>query len=143
MASVVFVQVAEPRVKFFFKAYLLEILEIYKRYFVVDLKKSYNRVSHSLWSVLRECGIDQRLLFAIKSFYCLPEVCERWNSKQSKSFHVGVGLRQKCVLLPVLFIIYMSLAEWMSVSRSEVKGIYFIFRQYQKMQYNSTNIFCA
>ena len=55
-------------------------------------------------------GIDEHLLMTIKPLYCQPEVCVRENGKQSNSFHVGVGLRQGCVLSPLLFIIYMN---WM------------------------------
>ena len=36
----------------------------------------------------------------MKSFYCHPEVYVRINGKQSKSFHVGVGLRQRLALSP-------------------------------------------
>ena len=57
---------------------------------------------------MREYGVDGQLLRAIKSFYCRPEVCVRVNGKQSKPFHVGVGLRQGCVLSPLLFIVYMN-----------------------------------
>ena len=53
-------------------------------------------------------GIDGHLLMTIKSLYCQPEVCVRVNGKQLKSF--GVGLRQECILSPLLFIIYMN---WM------------------------------
>ena len=75
----------------------------------VDLKKAYDRVPRDkLWKVLQEYGVDGQLLRAIKSFYCRPEVCVRVNGKQSKPFHVGVGLRQGCVLSPLLFIVYMN-----------------------------------
>ena len=57
---------------------------------------------------MQEYGVDGQLLRAIKSFYCRPEVCVRGNGKQSKPFHVGVGLRQGCVLSPLLFIVYMN-----------------------------------
>ena len=75
----------------------------------VDLEKAYDRVPRNkLWKVLQEYGVDGQLLRAIKSFYCRPEVCVRVNGKQSKPFHVGVGLRQGCVLSPLLFIVYMN-----------------------------------
>ena len=57
---------------------------------------------------MQEYGVNGQVLHAIKSFYCKPEVCVRVNGKQSKPFHVGVGLRQGCVLPPLLFIVYMN-----------------------------------
>ena len=75
----------------------------------VDLEKAYDRVPRDkLWKVLQEYGVNGQLLRAIKSFYCRPKVCVRVNGKQSKPFHVGVGLRQGCVLSPLLFIVYMN-----------------------------------
>ena len=75
----------------------------------VDLEKAYDRVPwDKLWKVLQEYGVDGKLLRAIKSFYCRPEVCVQVNGKQSKPFHVGVGLRQGCVLSPLLFTVYMN-----------------------------------
>ena len=81
----------------------------------VDLEKAYDRVPRDkLWKVLQDYGIDGQLLLAIKSFYCEPEVCVRVNGKKSKPFHVGVGLRQGCVLSPLLFIIYMNWIDKLS-----------------------------
>ena len=75
----------------------------------VDLEKAYDRVPQDkLWKVLQEYGVDGQLLRAIKSFYCRPEVCVRVNGKQSKPFHVDVGLRQGCVLSHLVFIVYMN-----------------------------------
>ena len=48
----------------------------------VNLKKAYDRVPRDkLWKVLREYGVDSKLLRAIKPFYCLPEVCVWVNTK--------------------------------------------------------------
>ena len=72
----------------------------------VDLEKAYDLVSRDkLWKILQEYGVYGQLLRAIKSFYCRPEVCVQVDGKQSKPFHVGVGLRQGCVLSPLLFIV--------------------------------------
>ena len=61
----------------------------------VDLEKAYDRVPRDkLWKVLQEYGVNGQLL--------------RVKGKQSKPFHVGVGLRQGCVLSPLLFIVYMN-----------------------------------
>ena len=76
---------------------------------IVELEKAYDRVPRNkLCKVFQEYGVDGQLLRAIKSFYCRPEVCVRVNGKQSKPFHVGVGLQQGCVLSPLLFIVYMN-----------------------------------
>ena len=58
------------------------------------------------WKVLQDYGVDGQLLCAIKSFYCRPEVCVPVNGKKSKPLHVGIGLRQVCVLSLLLFIVY-------------------------------------
>ena len=57
---------------------------------------------------MQEHGVNGQLLRAIKSFYCPSEVCVRVNGKQSKPFRKGVGLRQGCVLSPLLFTVYMN-----------------------------------
>ena len=75
----------------------------------IELNFLYDRVPQDkLWKVLQEYGVNGQLLRAIKSFYCRPEVCVRVNGKQSKPFHVGVGLRQECVFSLLLFIVYMN-----------------------------------
>ena len=74
-----------------------------------DLEKAYGRVPRDkLWKILQEYDVNSQLLHAIKSFYCRPKVCVRVNGRQSKPFHVGVGLRQGCVLSPLLFIVYIN-----------------------------------
>ena len=94
------------------EANLREILEVWQRSLFacfVDLEKAHDRVPRDkLRKVLQEYGVSGQLLRAIKSFYCRLEVCVRVNGKQSKPFHLGVGLRQGCVLSPLVFIVYMN-----------------------------------
>ena len=69
-----------------------------------DLEKTYNRIPRGkLWRVLHEYGIDGHMLMTIKSLHCQLEVRVRVNGKQSKSFHVDVGLWQGCVLSLLFF----------------------------------------
>jgi len=53
--------------------------------------------------MLREYGFDGRLLPALKSLYACSEVCVRVRRVKSRPFTVGVGVRQGCVLSPLLF----------------------------------------
>ena len=71
----------------------------------LDLEKAFDRVPrHQLWETLREYGIPEHLLRAIKSTY-----------KDQKSkiiggdtfFNISTGVRQGSVLSPILFVIYM------------------------------------
>ena len=48
---------------------------------------------------------------AYATVYCRPDICVRVNGKQSKPFHVGVGLSQGCLLSPLLFIVAMNLID--------------------------------
>ena len=59
-----------------------------------------------------------QLLAAIKSLYKQSEVCVRVNGMKTKPFSVNIGLRQGCVLSPLLFIIYMDTIDGDNSSNS-------------------------
>ena len=82
--------------------------------------------------MLQEFCIDGHLLMAIKSLYCQPEVCVSVNGKQSRSFHVGLGLRQGRVLSPFIFIISMNWMDKLSqtdecvtIGRCKISRLFF------------------
>jgi len=57
----------------------------------VDLDKAYGRVlRNKLWGVLREYGVDDRLLLAVKSLYSFSKVCVRVGRMKSRPFTVGL-----------------------------------------------------
>ncbi|VDP18006.1 unnamed protein product [Soboliphyme baturini] len=74
----------------------------------VDLEKAYDRIPrNNLWTCLRAYGIDGQLLRAVQSLYSDSRCCIRVNGVKSKPFNVRTGLRQGCVLSPILFMLYM------------------------------------
>ena len=78
----------------------------------VDLEKAYDRVPRDkLWECLREYGLDGELLQAVRSLYKLSSACVRVHGSKSNPFTVGVGLRQGCVLSPILFAVFMDRIE--------------------------------
>jgi len=73
----------------------------------VDLEKAYDRVPcDKLCGVLREYGVDGRLLLAVKLLHSCSDVCVRVGRAKLWPFIVRVGLRQGCVLSLLLFIVY-------------------------------------
>ncbi|KAL0274579.1 UNVERIFIED_CONTAM: hypothetical protein PYX00_002680 [Menopon gallinae] len=77
----------------------------------IDLEKAYDRVPRGkLWEVLAKYGLDGALSRAVRSLYEDCRSCVRINGATSETFRVAVGLRQGCMLSPLLFITYM---DWM------------------------------
>ncbi len=74
----------------------------------MDLEKAYDRVNWlALWEVLRICGVAGKLLSAIKSLYEEESACVKISGETSEHFEIKVGLRQRCVMSPWLFNVYM------------------------------------
>ena len=100
----------------------------------VDLEKAYDRVPRDkLWRELQGYGINGHLLMAITPRCCQPEVCICLSGKHSKSFDVRVGLRHGCVLLPLLFIIYLNWInklsrtdECVTIGRCKISRLLFV-----------------
>ena len=57
---------------------------------------------------MREYGVGDRLLLAVKLLHYCSEVSVRVGRVESQQFSVDVGLRQRCVLSPLRFIVYMN-----------------------------------
>ena len=55
---------------------------------------------------LRMYGVDGKLMRGIKSFYDESEACVRVCRRESDWFSVKFGLRQGCVMSPLMFNIF-------------------------------------
>jgi len=61
-----------------------------------------------LWECLGNMELTVVWPMAVTSLYVWPEVCVRIGGDKSQPFAVAVGLRQRCVLAPILCIVYMN-----------------------------------
>ena len=74
----------------------------------VDLRKAYDSVPRdALWRVLRVYGVHKKLVELLEDLHTGTQAAVRLGGKLSEWFDVRSGVRQGCVIAPVLFNIYI------------------------------------
>ena len=74
----------------------------------VDQEKAFDRVDRNvIWHTLATYGVNNHLIKICQSLYVNCESVIRTNRGTSKPFKVTSGVRQGCVLSPLLFITYI------------------------------------
>ena len=76
----------------------------------IDLTKAYDSVDRTLlWTVLARFGVPQNMISVIRQFHDGMRACVRLESRVcSRWFAVEQGLRQGCMLAPLLFNIFFA-----------------------------------
>lgn len=73
----------------------------------VDYSKAFDCVNWNwLWKVLTEFGVPKHLVYLIKGLYLNNQGKVRVDSVTSDNFHFEQGVRQGCILSPILFNVY-------------------------------------
>ena len=74
----------------------------------IDFKKAFDRVWHDgLWHVLRGFGVEEGLIQVIQALYNSANSAVLLNNEIGGYFKTTVGVRQGCLLSPVLFNLYL------------------------------------
>jgi hypothetical protein len=74
----------------------------------IDFKKAFDCLHRqSLWSILLDFGIPSKFVNIIQKFYSGAKSCVRTEVGQTEWFEVLTGVRQGCILSPLLFAIVM------------------------------------
>ena len=74
----------------------------------IDFKKAFDKVWHDgLWHVMSEFGIGNELIKIIKLLYNSAKSYVLFNNQIGIYFNTTVGVRQGCLLSPVLFNIFL------------------------------------
>ena len=72
----------------------------------IDFEKAFDSIHHpSLWKILRAYGFPTKVINILRDMYADNQCCVRHERKQSEWFHVKTGIRQGCVISPVLFLV--------------------------------------
>ena len=75
----------------------------------IDVSKAFDSVNRAkLWERLKECGIDENLLFALRGLYRSTKQKIKVGEHYSRIFESTKGVRQGCPLSPLLFTLYIS-----------------------------------
>lgn len=73
----------------------------------IDFEKAFDKVQHDkLISILRESGIDDRDANIISKLYSQQKAIVRVENETSEEFSIKRGVRQGCILSPLLFNVY-------------------------------------
>ena len=89
----------------------------------VDLKAAFDTDNRDrLWQILEKVGISKYLIERLKEIYYETKVRVKSGESLSDEFWAVKGLRQGCLLSPVLFCIYIAGLEKMLCDRN-VGGI--------------------
>ena len=74
----------------------------------IDFKKAFDRVWHDgLWQVLRNFNIEEGLILCIEALYKNASSAVLLGSQVGDYFKTTVGVRQGCLLSPVLFNLFL------------------------------------
>jgi hypothetical protein len=75
----------------------------------IDLSKAFDTIPRNmLLSKLRDVGITGKVFNIIKNIYSSDQACMKVDGKIGKPFKITQGVRQGCVLSPLLFNIFMA-----------------------------------
>ena len=92
----------------------------------IDLTKAYDSVDQTLlWTVLARFGVPHNMISVIRQFHDDMRACVRLDDRVCSGwFAVGQGLRQGCVLAPLLFnIVFAAVTNVASARFKADKGI--------------------
>ena len=74
----------------------------------IYLTNAYDSIQRQLlWGKLSEFGIGGKIMRALNSLYENVKSCVKINNMQTSFFEVNVGLKQGCLLSPLLFNFYI------------------------------------
>jgi hypothetical protein len=89
----------------------------------IDAKKAYDRVWRDcLWKRLWDSGVQGNVWRLLRAGYVTVKSCVLCDGEQSQWFDSAVGVRQGCVLSPVLYSVFIN-GFAKHLKKSDIGGI--------------------
>jgi hypothetical protein len=86
----------------------------------IDLRKAYDSVNRDLlWKAMREYGVSEKIVKILNSLYDNTRAKVRVNGKLSEFLSLKTGVKQGCVLSPLLFNVFL---DWVIQKVLRVEG---------------------
>ena len=89
----------------------------------IDFEKAFDSIHHpSLWKILEAYGFPQKVINILRDMYANNQCCVRHEGQQSEWFQVKTGVRQGCVISPVLFLVVI---DWVmrKATKDQPRGL--------------------
>ncbi|CAM4561369.1 unnamed protein product [Leuciscus chuanchicus] len=81
----------------------------------IDLAKAFDTIDRQvLWVILEKFGVPPRFLEILQQFHDGMQACVIVGTSRSPSFPVQVGVKQGCVLAPVIFNLFLAAVTLLS-----------------------------
>ena len=75
----------------------------------VDFSKAFDRINRQfLWDKLSRMGLRGKMMTALHGIYSNVQCCVRINSVTTQYFNVSSGLKQGCLISPILFNLFIN-----------------------------------
>jgi hypothetical protein len=89
----------------------------------IDFRKAFDSIHRpAIWKILKSYGLPDKIINMIKLFYENYECCVICDNDMTDFFNVKTGVRQGCILSPILFLITI---DWvLRKSFNERRGLH-------------------
>ena len=95
----------------------------------IDLKAAYDTINReALWEIVRRYGVSTKLVRLMQAIYCDTQSAVRVEGELTDWFKINTGLRQGCLLSPMLFNAFIDHVIRESLADMEEHGIEIAYR---------------
>ena len=97
----------------------------------IDFAKAFDSVHHStLWKILESYGFPKKVINILKSMY-EGNQCSEHGGQQSEWFQIKSGVRQGCVISPLLFLVAI---DWVMKTATSDKPRGIVWNSFERLE---------